>query len=682
MSSDKKPRAGTQVDLLELARKLLSFHLLLFLAVGAALGDLAARLRGELHAIPFAVSYGPLACEENPAFVPHEVSYKASFPASLVEGHDLRESDLPAPLRDHHLSCQFDEAKDRALVSCEVRGADRLLATRLARLAETQLLTGAEKPLGVAFSEERILAVCGWDYFVRLGSNGDASLPRAKGSLVWSTPALVRLRDLNAAGAKVLAAQETPAPRPLTRAGAFLGAILGLLAATLRALGRSSARAPGDASEVRNPVGAAACAGLLLTTAMDTVLTADVGPFTLRFGHLCALVLLVSEAALLGKAGRPILLPRRLLEAAAAFLAIAALSAFWSGQPVKSLGYLAWAAFDLAIVLPGVLAHLSSERRLARAARLWTWGIALSAAMGLEQIGSFLLGRRPPLVWMTSDGFPRINGFSYEPSYYCLYLLPGAILLLTRFALLGRKAWKSAAGGLLLVLAVALSTSRSGWLGAAVAFVLLASRAQARLGRRGVTRMALSAGVVLLASGAVLSFWPSLRTHVERLGHMAFDRWEATSTGPRIESLRQAATLTRRHPVLGVGFGGYGAYVLAHPEFPQPNAPGPHAVVTTNLYLETAAETGLVGLAAALALLATLLMPLWRAVRVSEAVAEMDVTREGLLMAAVVVFLVLFQFSQTLWRLDIWVLLSLCFAAGQALPQGGKAARRPVPGQA
>ena len=90
-----------------------------------------------------------------------------------------------------------------------------------------------------------------------------------------------------------------------------------------------------------------------------------------------------------------------------------------------------------------------------------------------------------------------------------------------------------------------------------------------------------------------------------------------------------------------------------------------------NLYLEIAAETGALGLFAALALLWTILAPLWRRKRA----AGEDGTADGLLLASLVVMLVMFQFNQTLWRLDIWILLALSFAAGaqsrEAPPSAG-----------
>ena len=52
----------------------------------------------------------------------------------------------------------------------------------------------------------------------------------------------------------------------------------------------------------------------------------------------------------------------------------------------------------------------------------------------------------------------------------------------------------------------------------------------------------------------------------------------------------------------------------------------------------------------------------------------LDAWREGLFAAALVVFVVLFQFSQTLWRLDVWAMLGLCLAASQLRPASSRAA--------
>ncbi len=268
-------------------------------------------------------------------------------------------------------------------------------------------------------------------------------------------------------------------------------------------------------------------------------------------------------------------------------------------------------------------------------------------------------------------GLPRLNGFSYEPAYFALYLVPGTLVALSQAGRLGRRGLGAGGLAVMFLAALALSTSRSGWLGIAVGIGLLLTLLVLRAGMAAAARLGGVAVAGAVACGLVLAASPTLRTHLARFAKMGVDRGERTSSAPRLEAMREAATYFADHPVLGVGLAGYGAHVLRHPLVPRQADRGPFGIVTANLYLELASETGLLGLAAALALLGTLLLPLsrrlWKAP--PHEPTPLAAARDGLLAASLVVILVMFQFNQTLWRLDVWILLALSFAAGTLPPR-------------
>ncbi len=420
-------------------------------------------------------------------------------------------------------------------------------------------------------------------------------------------------------------------------------------------------------------------AGLFLTSSMDTFLVWNTGPFTLRFGQLCALILFMAAITHHLRLHEPLCFPYWQFFAAFAYLFMACISALWTQNLVKSIGYLAWAVFDIVVVWWGLILWITNRTRLRQAFLFWGCGMAIDAAMGAFQWCCWLFGYFPPLAYSDGYGFPRINGFSYEPSYYALYLVPGAIFFLTRFAFLGRSAWRSALASVALALLSMLSTSRSGWLGLAVGVIALGIIVAKTKGFDYVKSLALPlAGVIILFSTFLLAI-PSTRERVVRLSSMAFNPLEKTSSQPRLKGMQQAWQMFSDHPWLGVGFGNYGAYVLAHPElqFPSPVSSDPqqaHELVTSNLYLELAAESGILGLSAALLMIAVLVLPLLRSKTnrfvnlLPDDLLEWEATRWGLLLASMVVFGVLFQFSQTLWRLDIWSFLALSCATYRISP--------------
>jgi O-antigen ligase len=108
------------------------------------------------------------------------------------------------------------------------------------------------------------------------------------------------------------------------------------------------------------------------------------------------------------------------------------------------------------------------------------------------------------------------------------------------------------------------------------------------------------------------------------------------------------------HPIKGVGAGAYGGGV--HELGVALNVPAGE-IKTTNLWLETLAELGVLGLAALLAMLVVAVVGLWKTRR-REPLATFLIT-------AIVASAAMFPFVQTLWvpyRWIVWILaVSLAF---------------------
>ncbi len=669
----REPSSGAWVDLGRMVRRMAAPATAALVLLGLALGVAVDRLRAPVRESAFAVSLPSLAC---PAPFPTRPDPELRVPGSLVAGFRSDDTSAPPPLRDTYLHCRFSPAGDRTEAACAVRGPDAALARRIADMAKADLAVRGS-PLAIELANVRLIVTCGPDYFARLVSAPPASPdPKTRRP---ETQELLAARDPLLGDARPLPSSPQAPPARSGR-GPLFGALVGAVAAALAAAWRSRLpERPALGSLGANWPASVALAGLMLTAGMDKALVLELGRFNARAGQLCALALLAAVVAERRRLRRALAAPAPAVLTGLAYLGLCAASAMGSDYPTKSAAYLTWASFDLVVVLLGVFGYAASRERLDFALRWWVGGMALATAMGAFQIGMWLTGRPAPLLSSDTAGFPRVNGFNYEPAYFALYLLPGALMLMSRFVLLGPRAVKSGLLALALLSAIALSTSRSGWVGIGLGLSLLAARAGARLGRKALGRFAVAAAALGAALCLVLLAWPGMRANAAKMAHMAFDLHEATSTGPRMETMRQALVLVSRSPALGVGFGGYGAYVLAHPELPNFAPPDAKSLVTTNLYLEIASETGLLGLGAALAMLAALLRPVWRAARAQRG-GPPDATQaaaEGLLIACMVVFAVLFQFNQTLWRLDVWVLLSLSFSVGLLPSQS--AASAPVP---
>src|SRR6185312_73631 len=149
---------------------------------------------------------------------------------------------------------------------------------------------------------------------------------------------------------------------------------------------------------------------------------------------------------------RPFSSPLRALQPLFAYLALACIGGFFSENLPKTVGYLGWAAVDVFAVFAVVLEVSRSEDGFELVRRAWCAGALIAAAFGFVQLGLGFLHVNVPLAAQRVGGFPRINGFNYEPAYYALYLEAVAAVYLGRFLRGGPGAYRAlAVAGALLV---------------------------------------------------------------------------------------------------------------------------------------------------------------------------------------------------------------------------------------
>ncbi len=413
---------------------------------------------------------------------------------------------------------------------------------------------------------------------------------------------------------------------------------------------------------------------LIALASVDLLGTVEVVRFTVRASQIAALA--TCTGLLLQK-----LRQRRLLHDLAqlpiaiwlfaAFAALAALRLLLLGvaNPLKGYGYAAWALFD-ALAITATLAVLIDHREyLDRALRTWVLALTAIAGFGLLQWTMGLAGFQPPLVTQWMGNLPRINGLSYEPSYFAFSTSVGIALVIV--ALVRRPSFlaplPAALSGAVLVVAMALSSSRSGWIG--LLFLTVALLAQVVSRRRQLDR-ARWQGLGVLAAGYLVAAALLLGVGADRYGEMArkgLDIEEHSSSAPRLEGVRFALDMFADHPVAGVGLGQFGA-VLAGQRAAPLTPEQVDSMVTFNLYAELAAENGLLGLLLMLAKIFLCARAAWQAWR--DPSPGHAAAGGALLLAGALLFGIMAQFNQTLFRTDVWCLLGLCLAAGRLSREG------------
>jgi putative inorganic carbon (HCO3(-)) transporter len=206
------------------------------------------------------------------------------------------------------------------------------------------------------------------------------------------------------------------------------------------------------------------------------------------------------------------------------------------------------------------------------------------------------------------------------------------------------------------VTGLVLTTSRAAWIAAAAGgaiVVALAPRA----------RLALMLLCVVSVAAAVAA------TRAERswLEHRVESIPSLSANLDRIAMWRGALRMVRDHPATGTG---YGTFVRAWPQYH--SEPGLEGKPTAhNVFLNFAAETGVIGLAAFLAVVGTGLAAVWRRMRASHGDPGVDGLWAGLFAAMTAVMIQqLFDATIMSWHVGYGLLASFALAGARSVARG------------
>ncbi len=231
------------------------------------------------------------------------------------------------------------------------------------------------------------------------------------------------------------------------------------------------------------------------------------------------------------------------------------------------------------LALYAMLQIYGRSRHLEVLMRFYLNSYLFVAAFGLFQFVTPALHLGEYLVqqWVIHGVLPRINGFSYEPSFFATYLLMGWIMLVdlraSKAELTQDKRWGYAAWGLGII--CFLSTSKTAWIflaleGAARLLPVLRKKlgaARRRLSRgdvhiplpRARTLGAILVGAVLIVQGLrSLSQHLDLNTFLQGTG---INNTAAHSVLTRAEQFQDTWTVFKEQPIIGRSLGGVAARI-------------------------------------------------------------------------------------------------------------------------
>lgn len=363
--------------------------------------------------------------------------------------------------------------------------------------------------------------------------------------------------------------------------------------------------------------------------------------------------------------------------ALAGFFAAAGLSLLNAENFGRSLVVLGFTLFtaSLAFLMPNVL----RAEHLLRVRKAVLISAALVGLFGLWQFVGDMLGAP---TWMTGLrttytrailGFTRVQSTAAEPLYFANYLLlpialAGAWLLRSPDAKTARLL--TALLGLL-ALCVFLTSSRGGWLGLGVTILALLWMERACLKDWRPLASAFVVGIAGVALGVILLgrfFSPTLSSVPETFFRHVITITDGAAFDDRAQTISAALAAWKRHPWIGVGYGGFGPHVSAFTYTP-PDAGWP---IANNETLELLAETGVIGLVAFIIFLVTLFLESGRRRRylrsnplVAQQVspeADTDTFRVACI-AALLGMLAQYQTFSTLYIMHVWFTIGLLLAS-------------------
>jgi hypothetical protein len=314
------------------------------------------------------------------------------------------------------------------------------------------------------------------------------------------------------------------------------------------------------------------------TASCDIILNVNVGG-SLRLCQVLMIGVCIAAFARMIQQGQ-ILWPRG-ATALALWMIVQAMFVPLSGVISIGLVFFVLLLFTVVSVLALVQLYGQSEH-IELLMRMYLLSYVFVAAFGLMQFLLPVFGLPSPLViqWISYGRLARINGFSYEPSYFATYLAMGWIMLvelqISKARIVSGRRWRWAT--VIVTAALFLSTSKTAWGFMILEFVLRAtpwlwrilkrSREDLLQGRIRISipsRSTVMYGLVLLVFlgvGArfVLHFVSDPAIFLSGTGLAS---QPAHSLNTRVGVAMQTLEAYKEHPFIGRSLGGVAIYIAS-----------------------------------------------------------------------------------------------------------------------
>jgi hypothetical protein len=277
---------------------------------------------------------------------------------------------------------------------------------------------------------------------------------------------------------------------------------------------------------------------------------------------------------------------------------------------IRNVGYAVWLAINISFIFISIT--LINSGNIKTVMRLYILSFFAMAVFGIVQYITPQIGLPPVGIrqWWIHPFLPRINGFSYEPSYYATYLLfglPMTILLLSKGETAGLKKWFMFAIISVEVVALMLCSSRIGILVFAVflfGFLIYTVVRQIKKREFDLTSsltFAIPVALIFLSFAwmdlrmKMITEDPSSSIYLRDTGLTEDDITQGNSFKARIGAMVKTFEVFTKNPVIGVSLGGIAPWIAAMEGAPVNSNTDVKPYEGINVLFEVLAASGVIG---------------------------------------------------------------------------------------
>lgn len=271
--------------------------------------------------------------------------------------------------------------------------------------------------------------------------------------------------------------------------------------------------------------------------------------------------------------------------------------------------------------------------------------------------------------WWIKGVLPRINGFSFEPSYFATYLISGWGILVwlieRRVHIFSKRT--TYAFFTIITTAIVLSSSRMAWLILATYGAFYVVRNILNIVRtREISRDFIVVGIFIMAATMILPVISRAQINWAQFKFLLFGTGLfGTASGSstiRLGTLQQTIDLFWASPVVGYGIGGVASYISVQTGLPPGEATG------MNVTLEVLVASGIIGFVFFVLFLWTVFSACFPRGK-NRTMAHECLASLGVGLALLFIIL---QFNQSIMRLYFWNNVFMIGVFYQAVHQTGK----------